>query len=83
MPQREDVTSVVIFTKSFRVNGEVALAPQNRRLTDYMVEAKEFIAVIEAEVMDHTGRLVLRAPFLNVQRSHVEIIVPTEGVTLE
>ena len=79
----DDVTRVIIFTQSYRVTGQVALARQNRRLTDYMLEAKEFIAVIKAEVTDHAGRLVLSAPFLNVQRAHVEVIVPMEGVKLE
>ena len=83
MPERDDVTSVIIFTRSYRVTGAVALARQNHRLTDYMLEAKEFIAVIKAEVTDHAGRVVLSAPFLNVQRAHVEIIVPVEGVKLE
>ena len=83
MLEGDDVTNVIIFTQSYRVTGQVALARQNRRLTDYMLEAKEFIAVIEAEVTDHAGRLVLKAPFLNVQRAHVEVIVPMEGVKLE
>ena len=56
MPERGDVTSVIIFTRSYRVTGEVVLARQNRRVTDYMLDAKEFIAVINAEVTDHAGR---------------------------
>ena len=43
LPERDDVTSVIIFTRNYRVAGEVVLAHQNRRLTDYMLEAKEFI----------------------------------------
>ncbi len=82
MLEGDDVTSVIIFTQSYRVTGQVALARQNRRLTDYMLEAKEFIAVIKAEVTDHAGRLVLSAPFLNVQRAHVEVVAPTKGAKL-
>ena len=82
MPELDDVTSVIIFTRNYRIAGEVELASQNRRLTDYMLDAKEFIAVSNTEVTDHAGRLVLNAPFLNVQRAHVEVIVPMKGVKL-
>lgn len=72
---REDRTRVVILTRTYRVTGEVALTA-GARLTDYIVDAKQFLAVINAEVTTHSGREVLRAPFLNVHRDHIEIIVP-------
>ncbi len=81
MPKREDLTNVIILTENYRINGSVALTP-GARLTDYIVEAKEFIAVVDAEVSDHLGRAVLSAPFLNVHRAHVEIIVPEEMARL-
>ena len=72
MPKREDLTSVIILTENYRINGSVALTP-GARLTDYIVEAKEFIAVVDADVSDHLGRAVLSAPFLNVHRAHVDM----------
>ena len=52
MPEQDDFTSVIILTESYRVTGNVALRPGASRLTDYIIEAKEFIAVVEAEVRD-------------------------------
>lgn len=73
---REDRTKVLIITTSYRVTGEIALAVGSR-LTDYIVEARQFIAVANAEVTDHSGREILTVPFLNVNRDHVELIVPS------
>lgn len=73
--QREDRTRVVILTSSYRITGEIALTA-GARLTDYIVDAKQFVAVANAEVTTHTGREILRAPFMNVHRDHIEIIVP-------
>ena len=73
--QREDRTKVTILTSSYKIHGEVALAA-GARLTDYIVDADTFLAVANAEVSTHAGREVLRAPFLNVHRDHIEIIVP-------
>ena len=43
-----------------------------------MAEARDFIAVTHAEVWELQvgGRQVLSAPFINVSRAHVEIILP-------
>jgi hypothetical protein len=72
----------MILTEGYRVTGMVALAPGDSRLTDYILEAKDFIAVLEAEVRDLEGRLVLSAPFLNVQRAQVVVIVPRADVNI-
>jgi hypothetical protein len=43
-----------------------------------MAEARDFIAVTNAEVWELQvgGRQVLSAPFINVSRDHIEIILP-------
>ena len=41
-----------------------------------MSEAKEFIAVTDAEVWEVVGRQVFTAPFVNVNRDHIQIISP-------
>jgi len=45
-------------------------------VTDYMVEAKDFIAVTDAEVWELGDRRIMTAPFLNVHRDHIQIVTP-------
>lgn len=73
----EEKTKVTILTSSYRIKGYIELVP-GARITDYMAEARDFIAVTHAEVWELQvgGRQVLSAPFINVSRAHVEIILP-------
>jgi hypothetical protein len=73
----EPKTRVTILTSSYRVRGYIDLVP-GARVTDYMAEAKDFIAVTNAEVWELVpgGRPVATAPFINVSRDHIEIIFP-------
>ena len=73
----EQRTKVTIFTGTYRIKGYIDLIP-GARVTDYMAEAKEFIAVTHAEVWDPElgGRQIITAPFLNVSREHIQIIAP-------
>lgn len=73
-------TKVTILTSSYRVKGYIDLLP-GARVTDFMAEAREFIAVTSAEVweLQPGGRQVASAPFLNVSREHIEIIFPGHG----
>jgi hypothetical protein len=43
-----------------------------------MVEARNFIAVTQAEVweLQPGGRQLASAPFMNVSRDHIQIILP-------
>jgi hypothetical protein len=70
-------TKVTILTSSYRIKGHIDLLPGSR-VTDYMAEARDFIAVTNVEVWElHVGgRQVLAAPFVNVSRDHIEIILP-------
>jgi hypothetical protein len=70
-------TKVTIFTSSYRIKGYIDLIP-GARVTDYMAEAKGFIAVTDAEVWELQlgGRQIIAAPFLNVGREHIQIIAP-------
>jgi hypothetical protein len=76
----DDRMKVLILTEHFRITGEVALI-QGARLTDYLVSSKPFLAVTDAEVLDHEGRRVLFSSFLNVHRDHIEIIVPIDLIS--
>ena len=77
MHDEENRTKVTIFTGSYRIKGYIDLLPGSR-VTDYMTAAKEFIAVTEAEVweLEVGGRQLLAAPFLNVNRDHIQVIAP-------
>jgi hypothetical protein len=68
-------TKVIILTGSYRIKGYIDLVP-GARVTDYMTEAKNFIAVTDAEVWEAGERRVLAAPFLNVSRDHIQVITP-------
>lgn len=78
----KDKSEVIIFTKNHRISGQIALV-QGARLTDYIVDAKPFIAVTEAEIKDHAGNLVLKTPFLDVNRDYIEFILPAELAQIE
>ena len=77
MPADDQRTKVTIFTGSYRIKGYIDLLP-GARVTDYMTEAKDFIAVTDAEVweLEVGGRQLLSAPFLNVSREHIQVIAP-------
>jgi len=68
-------TKVTIFTGNYRIKGYIELVP-GARVTDFMVEAKDFIAVTEAEIWEIGDRKITNAAFLNVSRQHVQIIMP-------
>jgi hypothetical protein len=77
MPTEEAKTKVTILTATYRVKGYIDLLP-GARVTDYMAEARDFIAVTSAEVweLQPGGRQVASAPFINVSTAHIEIIFP-------
>ena len=77
MPAEETKTKVTIFTGSYRIKGFIDLIP-GARVTDFMTEAKGFIAVTHAEVweLEVGGRQLMSAPFLNVSRDHIQVIAP-------
>lgn len=73
----ESRTKVVILTRTFRVKGYIHLVA-GARVTDYMVDSDDFIAITDAEVWELAGRQVLTSPFINVSRDHIEIVMPEE-----
>ncbi len=70
-------TRVTIFTNAYRIKGYIDLIP-GARLTDFIVDAKSFVAVTDAEVWElHLGgRQVLAAGFIDVSRDHIQIVMP-------
>jgi len=81
MTDQENKTRVIIFTQRHFITGEVESFP-TARLTDYILQAKDFIALTDAEVKDHDGRKILNAPFLDIARDKIEVIMPAREVQL-
>ena len=75
MSEQEAKTKIVILTRSYRIKGYIHLQPGSR-VTDYMIDSKDFMAVTDVEIWDLGGRLVMSAPFVNVSRDHIEIVTP-------
>lgn len=77
MAEGDNRTKVTILTSSYRVKGYIDLLP-GARVTDFMREARDFIAVTDAEVWELQigGRMLVSAPFLDVNREHIQIITP-------
>ena len=71
------VMLVKIWTDSFIITGEIDTL-RDERLTDYIRENKDFIAVTQVKVSDRTERDLFRTHFLNVSTRHIEIILPAE-----
>ncbi len=75
MTTDETRTKVTILTGTYRITGYIDLLP-GARVTDYLTEAKDFIAVTDAEGGELGNRHVLNAPFINVSRDHIQIVTP-------
>ena len=77
MNEHEDKMKVKILTGNYRITGVIELF-QGARLTDYLIEARSFIAVTNAEVLDNQNQKVLTSSFLTIHRDNIEIILPAE-----
>lgn len=71
----ESKTKVIILTRSYRIKGYIHLLP-GARVTDFLVDSKDFLAVTDVEVWEIGGRQVLIAPFVNISRDQIEIVTP-------
>lgn len=75
MSQEEKMTKVTILTGHYRIVGYIDLLP-GARVTDYLSEAREFFAVIDAEVWDLNGRKISAGSFMNINRNRIEVMMP-------
>lgn len=74
MAENENKTKVTILTGSYRIKGYIDLLP-GARVTDFLHESKDFVVVTDAEVYaTEAGRQVLVAPFVDVNRSQIQIV---------
>ena len=78
MSETSEKTKVIILTRSYRIKGHIHLQP-GARVTDYMIDSKDFMALTDVEVWELAGRLVMQSPFINVSRDHIEVVAPDNG----
>lgn len=75
----EETTKVIIFTSNYRIEGEVALLP-GARLTDFIRQAIDFIAVTNAVVLGKNGEKIISSKFMDIGKKYIEFILPAEMV---
>ena len=75
MSESEQRTRITVLTGTYRVKGFIDLVP-GARVTDYLVEAKDFIAITDAEVRGLDDRDIMNAAFLHVSREHIQVVAP-------
>lgn len=76
MSADKDMSPVILLTSHYTIKGNIGLMP-GVRLTDYMNETKDFIAVTQADVFDRSsGEKFLSSGFVNVQRCNIEVVIP-------
>lgn len=75
MTTHENKTKVTILTGSYRIVGYIDVLP-GARVTDFMLESKAFVVVMDVEVFEagETGRKVLTAPFIDLNREYIQIV---------
>jgi len=71
----DEMTEVVLHTPHYVIEGRIALVP-GARLTDFIRESEEFIAVTAVTVKGHDGEVRFEVPFLDLRRNSIEIAYP-------
>lgn len=72
----KDSVLVRIQTTDAQINGVIHVQP-DIRLLDEVNNGEEFIPITDAEI--HQDGEILRTPFLALNRSHIEYILPMEN----
>jgi hypothetical protein len=68
-------SAVVLHTAHYVIEGKIALVP-GARLTDFIREDSDFIAVTDVTVRSHDGNAEFSVPFLDLRRNSIEIAYP-------
>ena len=76
----EGKTKVVALTGNYRIMGYIDLLPGSR-VTDFLSESRDFIALTEAEVWDLGGRRLFASGFMSIHRNQIELIMPADVIT--
>ena len=75
----QEKTRVRIFTDRYIIVGDIALF-SGTRMTDYMVNAHDFIAVTNAQVLSFDEKALFNADFLDIQKNKIVIVAPDAAV---
>lgn len=73
---------VMVLTSHYRIIGDI-FQTDDVRMTDYMIDAKPFIPISDADVMSHEGRLIFSTEFMNVHKDTIEIITPIDLIKID
>jgi len=73
----ETKTKIVVLTGNYRITGSIDLLP-GARLTDFLLECREFMAITDAEVWDLNGRRLFASSFMNINRDRIEMVMPED-----
>ena len=76
----ETKTKIVVLMGNYRIIGSIDLLP-GARVTDFLLECREFMAITDAEVWDLNGRKLFASTFMNVNRDRIEFIMPEDTMT--
>jgi hypothetical protein len=66
----KDAMFARIQTVTHLITGEIYLDPETR-IKDELEFSEKFLAVTEAKVFGHDGKLVYKAPFITLNRDHI------------
>ena len=75
MVAAENSTLIVLHTTNYVIIGRVALVP-GARLTDFIRESDDFIAIVDAVLYDRDEVELKQLAFLDVRKDSIEIIYP-------
>jgi hypothetical protein len=78
MSSNAQMSPVVFLTSQYKIKGNIGRMA-GVRLTDYMNETKDFIAVAQADVFDRaSGEKFFSGLLVNVQRCNIEVVIIEE-----
>ena len=73
-------TKVTVLTGHYRISGSIDLLP-GARVTDFLSESRDFIALTDVDVWDFNGRRLFSGKFMSLNRDSIELIMPEDVVT--
>ncbi len=73
--ESDQTSHVVIHTANYIIEGNIALVP-GARLTDFIREDNDFIAITQVTVKGLDGNVRFEIPFMDLRRMAIEIAYP-------
>ncbi|MDY6912599.1 MAG: hypothetical protein SVM79_09600 [Chloroflexota bacterium] len=77
-----DKTALIILTGNHRITGRISIE-SGTQVSDHIAVDTAFVTVLDAEVSDHDGRVILTTPFMKIRWQSIEAIIPAEVATIE